>query len=198
MNVGYFYSMVVGSGTSTSLYRGNEADVRVFYEIELLKQMARVGLWSDLVHHLGTLNTPPILSLRFVKPIVVHRYSKFDRHSYGEYWGCVHHGRHIEVSLNKRVSFKVYNLGKRPCLYHNHGEGVMKTSGFCLVLDVEEGRLKWKNFRIIYYGTTSELDKMQIGKYVRGRRVRDAVFRIDRDKDIYYVAMDLIKVMESM
>ncbi len=40
--------------------------------------MVRVGLWIGLVHYLVTLNTEPILSLRLVKPIVVHRYSKFD------------------------------------------------------------------------------------------------------------------------
>ena len=42
------------------------------------------------------------------------------------------------------------------------------------------------------------MDKMKIRKLVRTRCVGEAVVPMDWDRDIYYIAMDLIKMMESM
>lgn len=157
--------------------------------------MARVGLWTELTHHLGTLNVVPIIGLRLVKPISMNRHSKLQDCDYEEYWGGSRHGKHI-IGF---IDFKVYNLGKRLCVYSNCKVSMMKTSGFKLTIDLDrwESRLKWRKDLITYYRGSGTSRKMRIVKFVLTRYTDESTFDIG-DGDIHYIAMDLIKMMESM
>lgn len=75
----------------------------------------------------------------------------------------------------------------------------MQTFGFQLILSIHGSVLRWKKDLVTnYYGDSPKMDKMKIRKLVRTRCVGEAVVPMDWDRDIYYIAMDLIKMMESM
>lgn len=158
--------------------------------------MARVGLWAELVHHLGTLDVPPIPSLRFIRPIAINRYHNLDIYRYTEYWDGVRHGKRVEIPSSRSICFEIYNLGEQLCIY---GYRIMQTSGFQLILSIHGSILKWKKDLVTnYYGDGPKMDKMRVRKLVRSRCVCEVVVPIDWDRDIYYIASDLIKMMESM
>lgn len=161
-------------------------------------RMARVGLWKELEHNLGTIDVVPIMGLRFVKPISMNRHSKLEDCVYEEYWGGVPHGKHIVTEIGF-IDFKVYNLSKRLCVYSNCGVWMMKTSGFKLTIDLDrwESRLKWRKDLITYYRGSGTSRKMRIVKFVLTRYTDESTSDIG-DGDLPYIAMDLIKMMESM
>lgn len=76
---------------------------------------------------------------------------------------------------------------------------MMKTSGFKLTIDLDiwESRLKWRKDLITYYRGSGTARKMRIVKFVLTRHTDESTFDIG-DGDIHYIAMDLIKMMESM
>lgn len=161
--------------------------------------MARVGLWKELEHHLGTIDVVPIMGLRWVRPIAMNRYSEFMSDGYIERWGCVKHGRDIEINSRfRRISFKVYNLGKRLCIYSTY-EPVMKTLGFSITFGGDGGaRLKWKRDLATAYEMSENAQILTITKWMAGRQTAEISHRSDWNADIYYGVQKLIKMMESM
>ena len=112
--------------------------------------MVRVGLWNELDHHLGTLNTTPIPSLRFIRPVAINRYHNLDIYRYTEYWDGVRHGKRVEIHPGRRICFEIYNLGEQLCVY---GYRLMQTFGFQLILSIHGSVLRWKKDLVTnYYG----------------------------------------------
>ena len=121
--------------------------------------MARVGLWKELEHNLGTIDVVPIMGLRFIKPISMNRHSKLEDCVYEEYWGGVPHGKHIVTEIGF-IDFKVYNLSKRQIIYSNYVVSMMKTSVFKLTIgfDRNKNSLKRREDLITYYSGQKDAD----------------------------------------
>lgn len=88
-------------------------------------RMARVGLWVELVHHLGTFNVAPIMNLGLVKPIAMNRSIGIFRHaeytiSHIHYWGWLHHGWYIYRDYDTKLyDVAFYDRGRERLWYAN-------------------------------------------------------------------------------
>lgn len=157
--------------------------------------MARIGLWNELVHRLGTLNVVPIMELRLVKPIAMNRYSRLNNGLYTEYWGYIRHGWNIDISPSRRFEVKVYDRDKRQYVYGNYADSRMKTLGF--KLNGYEGRFKWKKSPGIRYHGYGK-DPTTIVKEVGRRDDKKITKQFNWGQDIYYICQDLLKVINEM
>ncbi len=118
-------------------------------------RMARVGLWIGLVHHLGTLDVPPIMGLRLIKPMLMNRWyeavypdtgSVFVR--YVEYAGCLRHGWWIEGLDN--VDYKSYERDRSVFVYTDEPVTV-KIGPMKLRYHRQDYLFKWKKDALTKY-----------------------------------------------
>lgn len=118
--------------------------------------MARVGLWNELVNHLGTIDVVPIMGLRLVKPMLMNRWyvvvypdtgSAFVR--YAEYAGCLRHGWWIE-GLNGFLDYKSYERDRSVFVYTDD-PAVVKIGAMKLRHYRQDYLFKWKKDALTKY-----------------------------------------------